>query len=76
VWGGNRVGGDAALSHRKKERRWAVGCVKRKHWWDAIWALLGQRRKDWQVKEKAQVGPSSLSKTDAIFMGAPRVQRR
>jgi len=30
AWGGSRVGGDAALPHRKKERRWAVGCVKRK----------------------------------------------
>jgi hypothetical protein len=40
---------------RKKLRMWAVGCVKRKKWWDAIWALLGQRRrKDWQEKEKAQ----------------------
>ena len=52
-----------------------MDCVKQKKWWDAIRALLGQRRKDRQVKEKVQVAITVVFNLQIRISAPPPFQK-
>jgi len=61
------------FSQERKE----VGCglYQAKNWWDAIRALLGQRRKDRQVKEKVQVAITVVFNIQIRISAPPPFQK-